>query len=274
MGQITKVDIYTLGHAHVDPPATFFEKCFNELGLPYNHFHIEQLSEGLLEAITNQPRFGGAIVHPPLHQKPAFLTCTDAATTTSVIDTLTISKGFVYGENASAKRIRTCLICDYAPSAFLDQAVVLIANTFNESSSAIYALRQLKCGSIYTVGFEAPPGIYENVVHCQSLGFIEQSSASPFVVISAIPSEHSQLVTPLLRLITKHPQIRRKGRAFLDLANGFSRGIPADVAASGEWTIVSTAEIAAWTLVEKLKILLGQSIPYDFVRMASLRGMY
>ena len=40
------------------------------------------------------------------------------------------------------------------------------------------------------------------------------------------------------------------------------------------WTAYGVADVNAWTTVETLRLLVGQNVPYDFVRLASGRGLF
>ena len=55
---------------------------------------------------------------------------------------------------------------------------------------------------------------------------------------------------------------------------GGSGGHPLGIAVATGWTTYDIADIAAWTTVERLNLLVGQNVPYDFVRMASGRGLF
>jgi 3-dehydroquinate dehydratase-1 len=46
------------------------------------------------------------------------------------------------------------------------------------------------------------------------------------------------------------------------------------VAASMGWTAYGIDDVSAWTAVETLKLLVGQNVPYDFVRLASGRTLF
>jgi 3-dehydroquinate dehydratase-1 len=96
----------------------------------------------------------------------------------------------------------------------------------------------------------------------------------PFAIISALPAQKSLLVGPLLRHYSAGGRSpgTMAGKVFVDLANGPKKQDPLAVAASLGWTAYGSAEVNAWTTVETMRLLVGQNVPYDFVRLASGRG--
>jgi len=97
----------------------------------------------------------------------------------------------------------------------------------------------------------------------------------PFTIISALPAEKSLLVEPLLKHYSSSGRLPgiTAGKVFVDLANGPKKGDPLVVAASLGWTAYGCADVNAWTTVETMRQLVGQNVPFDFVRLASGRGM-
>ena len=64
------------------------------------------------------------------------------------------------------------------------------------------------------------------------------------------------------------------GKVFVDLANGPRKSDPLAVAEQSGWTAYGVADTSAFTTVETLRLLVGQNVPYSFVRLASGRGLY
>ena len=52
------------------------------------------------------------------------------------------------------------------------------------------------------------------------------------------------------------------------------KGDPIAVAASFGWAAYDVADVNAWTAVETLRLMVGQNVPFDFVRLASGRSLY
>ncbi|KAF3930845.1 hypothetical protein ABW19_dt0202620 [Dactylella cylindrospora] len=280
IGQLPKKHIYSIGTPRAVPMTQFFEKCFKELGLPHNYSCLERISEHSIYSFSQQPYFGGAILDPPLLSKPSYIhEYTSAARGTGIIDTIFVQREgnqqTLVGDNASAKGIKLALTREFAPAAFDDKPVLIVSNTFEEAASAIYALRELGCGTLYTVGFKIPPSneAAANTEYCNSQQMVERLP-HPFAMVSAVSAEHAYVIHPLLRIINSHSQPIKGGKIFLDLSNGPKRGDPLGVAAATGWTTFGIADIAAWTTVRQLQNLVGQSVPYDFVRMASGRGLF
>ncbi|KAF3916715.1 hypothetical protein ABW20_dc0106500 [Dactylellina cionopaga] len=280
IGQLPKKHIYSIGTPRAVPMTQFFEKCFKELGLPHNYSCLERISEHSIYSFSQQPYFGGAILDPPLLSKPSYIhEYTSAARGTGIIDTIFVQREgnqqTLVGDNASAKGIKLALTREFAPAAFDEKPALIVSNSFEEAAAAVYALRELGCGTLYTVGFKIPPTneAAANAEYCNSQQMVERLP-HPFVMVSAVSAEHAYVIHPLLRIINSHSQPIEGGKIFLDLSNGPKRGDPLGVAAATGWTTFGIADVAAWTTVRQLQNLVGQSVPYDFVRMASGRGLF
>ena len=281
MGQLPKRDIYAIGSFRPTPQSMFMEKCFNELSLPHNFRTLDRGPKGSIEAVIMQPNFGGAYVNPPLSSSAPYIpTMSAAARAIGLIDTITVDSSdgqhkFV-GENAAWKGIRATLTQDYVPSAYRGRAAIILSSSESDASAAIFALRSLDVEPIYTVGFKASgplaPGL-EPFTSIQSVKLVEQ----PFVIVSALPPEKSLLVQPLLRHYRSNGRSSppsTRGKVYLDLTSGPRKGDPLAVAASAGWTAYGIEDVNAWTTVETIRLLVGQNVPFDFVRMASGRGLY
>lgn len=296
MGQLPKRSIYAIGSFKSTPQATFFEKCFNELGLPHQFISVDRGSRSSVEAFCLQPSFGGAYLYPPLTTSQAYIPIlSDAAKTIGAIDTIVVradSNGTtLVGENATWKGIRATLTRDFAPSAYSGRTAIVLSSSGEDAMSAIFALRSLHIGTIYTVGFKAQGPLAKEVEPFTSVERL-QTLENPFVIISALPPEKSHLVQPLLRHFNKSERassapnlsvlaaaagiggVGGKGRVFVDLANGPRKIDPLLVASASGCTAYGIADISAFTTVETLRLLVGQNVPYSFVRLASGRGLY
>jgi 3-dehydroquinate dehydratase-1 len=280
MGQLPKRDIYAIGNFRSTPQSLFFEKCINELGLPHQFACVDRGPKGSAEPFVKQPNFGGAYLNPPLLSSTPYIpSVSDAAKAIGQIDTIVVrdengQHSFV-GENAGWRGIRATLTRDFVPSAYLGRAAIVLSSSEADASAAIFALRSLKVGIVYTVGFKAQgplaPGL-EPFTSVESIKWVEQ----PFVIISALPAEKSLLVQPLLRHYSANGQTspRSRGKVFLDFADGSRKGEPLPAATTGGWTAYGISDVNAWTTVETLRLLVGQNVPYDFVRLASGRQMF
>lgn len=289
MGQLPKKNIYAIGSFRSTPQAAFFEKCFNELGLPHNFQSVDRGVRDSVEAFCLQPNFGGAYINPPLPADQPFLPfLTDAARTIGSVDTIVVrsesTTTSLVGDNATWKGIRATLTRDFAPSAYKDRASIILSSSSDEAASIIFALRSLNVGKIYTVGFKAHGPLAIGIEPFTSIESVQRID-HPFVIISALPPEKSHLVQPLLRHFShgrSSPNIhgsmngrdRGRGQVFVDLANGPRKMDPLAVAELSGWTAYGVADTSAFTTVETLRLLVGQNVPYSFVRLASGRGLY
>lgn len=278
MGQLPKKSIFSIRAVRSAPQVTFFEKCFNELGLPHHFIAVERAPRASVEALCSQPDFGGAYLNPPLPANQPYIPhLTDAARTIGSIDTIVVrqdgpSSSFV-GDNATWKGIRATLTRDFAPSAYEDRAAIILSSNGEDAASAIFALRSLNIGKIYTVGFKASGPLAVGVEPFTSVESVQRVS-QPFAIISALPPEKSHLVQPLLRHFSLKGQGGGGGKVFVDLADGPRKGDPGLVAEQVGWTAYGVADTGAFTTVETLRLLVGQNVPYSFVRLASGRGLY
>ena len=277
MGQLPKKNIYAIGSFRSTPQATFFEKCFNELGLPHNFASVDRGMKGSVEAFCLQPNFGGAYINPPLPANQAYIPMlSDAARTIGAIDTIVVSSSSpnsLIGDNATWKGIRATLTRDFAPSAYKDRAAIILSSSGEDAASVIFALRSLNIGKIYTVGFKAQGPLASGVEPFTSIESV-QRVGQPFAIISALPPNKSHLVQPLLRHFSNGRNGGSLGKVFVDLANGPRKGDPLAVAEQSGWTAYGVADTSAFTTVETLRLLVGQNVPYSFVRLASGRGLY
>jgi len=320
MGQMPKLDIYAISCYRSAAQAIFFEKCFNELGLPHRFVFLEKdkgSRSSTPEFLVQQPGFGGAYMSPPI---AAATTATfvpelsDAATAIGQVDTLHFLTGrcnamsscdhqhtglhsdqsqTLIGDNAAWKGIRATLTSDFVPAAYTGRAALILAGAESDASAAIFALKSLGIGPIYTVGFKMAlnsplAGAVSPIRSIEDVKRLEH----PFVIVSALPAHRSLLVGPLL----KHYSTDRKGpgatagKVFVDLASDDDEGVrspsaspgpgatgtggavapsPVATAAALGWTAYDRAHVRAWTQVETLRLLVGQNVPYDFVRLTS-----
>ncbi|KAJ6000345.1 hypothetical protein N7481_000754 [Penicillium waksmanii] len=268
MGQLPKRDLYAIGSFRSTPQSMFMEKCMNELGLPHSFTCIDRGPKGSMESVLLHPQFGGASLNPP---RPSLNIIHPIHQRRSPRNRTTF-----IGENAAWKGIRATLTRDYVPSAYKNRAAIILSGTESDASATIFALRSLGVGSIYTVGFKAHGPLaagLEPFTSIQSVKLVE----SPFVIVSALPPEKSLLVQPLLRHYRSNGRASptsTRGKVYLDLTSGARKGDPLAVARAAGWTAYGAEDVTAWTTVETLRLLVGQNVPFDFVRMASGRSLF
>ncbi len=288
MGQMPKQDIYGIGSFRSTSQAMFFEKCFNELSLPHSFGFAERGPRAPIDHILRRPNFGGAYINPPLAASAPYLpSLSNAARAIGQVDTVLVRPGtsnpsFV-GDNARWKGIRATLTRDFVPSAYSGQPALLLANNEADASASIFALKNLGIGPIYTIGFKAQGPLSTDVSPVRGIDDVKRLQ-QPFVIISALPAEKSAVVVPLL----KHYRVdgrtgtpngngagtgKPAGKVFVDLASGPRKADPLAVATMAGWTAYGMADVSAWTTVETIRQLVGQNVCYDFVRLASGRGL-
>ncbi len=187
-------------------------------------------------------------------------------------------------DNALWRGILSTLTRDLAPSAYFGRAAVVLGSSSDEAASAIFALRALRVCKIYTVGFKTSPALARDlpIEPFNSLESLQRAratssndtAAAPFVIISALGPEKSNLVGMLVRVFGS-PTSRK---VFLDLADGRKSGDrdrdPGIIAKQSGFEVYGVEDTAAFTTVETLRSLVGQNVPYSFVRLASGRAPY
>ncbi|KAL7623306.1 hypothetical protein AAE478_006987 [Parahypoxylon ruwenzoriense] len=339
LGQLPKKSIYGISSPFsriTTPYAPFYEKCFNELGLPHQFAVVERQHKGpdCVEALCNQKSFGGAYLNPPvslaslMQNSPFFARLnsgtgpilTEAACVIGMVDTIVVhcgsspipspasptaspgpnrssdapsgagitngnglpSSSSLIFDNATWRGIVSTLTRDLAPSAYCGRAAVVLAPNADDAASTMYALKALRIGKVYTVGFRTPPSLARglDVEPFNSLESLQRArmvrdKASPFVIISALGPEKSNIVGMLVRAFGgsrgSSTQIRK---VFLDLADGPRKGDPSAVAEQSGFAAYGVADTTAFTTVETLRLLVGQNVPYSFVRLAGGQGMF
>ncbi|KAJ4406185.1 hypothetical protein N0V82_010173 [Gnomoniopsis sp. IMI 355080] len=354
LGQLPKKSFYGISSPasrSATPQAPFYEKCFNELGLPHHFAVVERQPKGnrCFETWCNRKNFGGAYLNPPVSFQAlvggsSFFTSvnggagpilSEAARVIGMIDTIVVRPGAsspssapaslpssprnghariesfghlssdtglppnttLIFDNASWRGILSTLTRDLAPSAYFGRAAVVLASSSDDAASVIFALRALCVGKIYTVGFKTPPTLahgltiepFNSLESLQRARMVSATddAASPFVVVSALGPEKNKIAAWVIRAFGGVPATsgssgNRNGnstrKVFLDLADdtaGVTRkGDPSIVAEQSGFAAYGAADTAAFATVETLRLLVGQNVPYSFVRLASGRGIY
>ncbi|KAG5919185.1 hypothetical protein E4U61_001070 [Claviceps capensis] len=337
LGQLPMKSIYgisaSLSRSAV-PQASFYKKCFNELGLPHKFGAIETQPKDFssIDAWCNQTDFGGAYLDPgvsieTLCQQNRYFaqlnsgqgpTLTEAARAIGIVDTI-VQRGdpskastqsstasssqtqheelppslqeddpssdsaFIF-DNAGWRGIMHTLIRDLAPSAYFGRSAVVLASASDDAAPIFYALKALKIAKIYTVGFRTPDTLashsppIEQFVNMESLQRARSAAddQAPFVIVSALGPEKGNLVSMMLRMFmpTGRQGAPNVNKVFLNMADVAARTTidPHETAEKSGFASYGAADVAAFTTVESLRLLVGQNVPYSFVRMASGRG--
>ncbi|EJT80268.1 pentafunctional AROM polypeptide [Gaeumannomyces tritici R3-111a-1] len=224
-------------------------------------------------------------------------------------------------DNALWRGILSTLTRDLAPSAYFGCTAVVLAGSPDDAASVLFALKELRVSKVFTVGFKTPPALAQGLdiepftsleslqrarsgassppqgasaergalglaARTEAVGEARlgqpQQQAQPFVVISALGSEKSNIVGMLLKRVFGSQgdvagQQQQPRRVFLDLAEpgGIARRTdPGPIAEQSGFSAYGFADTAAFTTVETLRLLVGQNVPYSFVRLASGRILY
>ncbi|EHK26542.1 uncharacterized protein TRIVIDRAFT_52473 [Trichoderma virens Gv29-8] len=338
LGQLPKKYFYGISSAaarSIAPRAPFYEKCFNELGLPHQFAVVERQHNNPsgIQSWCNQRDFGGAYLDPGLSYQtimkhnPWFSTLrngqgptlSEAAQGIGIIDTIVVKPAGSSGsgseststppsqysgsmqpggqpalapntslifDNASWRGILSTLTRDLAPSAYFGRTAVVLALTADDAAPVFFALKALKMSKIYTVGFRTPSGLARNAPPIEQFISMESlqrarsvtDNRAPFVIISALGRGKSNIVGMMLRVFGAAGPTGSSNtkKVFLNLAEAASqqKNDPIAVAEQSGFTAYDAADVAAFTTVESLRLLVGQNVPYSFVRLASGRNLF
>ncbi|KAF7560486.1 hypothetical protein G7046_g3678 [Stylonectria norvegica] len=329
LGQLPKKHVYGISSSasrSATPQAPFYEKCFNELGLPHHFAVVERHpnNPAILEMWCNQKDFGGAYLNPglPYHNltkhSPFFATLnggngpllTEAARVIGIVDTIIVKSTSssaasspasipssprqrqndsighnhsslppstsLFFDNAGWKGILSTLTRDLAPSAYCGRSAVVMASSSDDAAPVIFAMKALDISKIYTVGFRTPSDLARNAPPIEQFISLESlqrarsvaDESAPFVIVSALGPDKSNLVGMLVRAFgavgSRGATNTRK--VFLDLADGAARKgpHPSVIAEKSGFASYGAADVAAFTTVESLRLLVGQNVPYSF----------
>jgi 3-dehydroquinate dehydratase-1 len=172
---------------------------------------------------------------------------------------------------------------DLAPSAYFGRSAVVLASASDDAAPVFYALKALKIGKIYTVGFRTPVALarhgppIEQFISMDSLQRARSvaDDQAPFVIVSALGPERGNLVSMMLRVFAAagRKDAPNVNKVFLNLADVAARKTidPHETAEKSGFASYGAADVAAFTIVESLRLLVGQNVPYSFVRLASGR---
>lgn len=340
LGQLPRKSIYGISSTasrSATPQAPFYEKCFNELGLPHHFAVVDRHpnNPGSMEAWCNQKHFGGAYLNPGLsHQtltknSSFFLglnggtgpILTEAARVIGIVDTIVVRSlsasttssphsipssprhrqtdslepviqpglaptSTLVFDNAGWKGILSTLTRDLAPSAYFGRSAVVMASSSDDAAPVIFAMKGLRISKIYTVGFRTPSALLRNAPPIEPFVSLEslqrarsvEDESAPFVIVSALGPEKSNLVGMLVRAFGSNGSrgSTTSKRVFLDLADGTSRRTsdPSQIAEKSGFAAYGAVDVAAFTAVETMRLLVGQNVPYSFVRLASGSNLY
>ncbi|KZZ94367.1 Aldolase-type TIM barrel [Moelleriella libera RCEF 2490] len=336
LGELPSKNIYgisTSSSRSAVPQASFYEKCFNELGLPHRFSVVERQLDNIIgmEAWCKQRDFGGAYLDPGISVQVIRQHCelsarlgngqapilTEAAQAIGIVDTIVAqpdspsNPSFPFAQsspasgqdvlgstpreaptnatalifdNAGWRGIMHTLIRDLAPSAYFGRSAVVLASACDDAAPIFYALKALKIAKIYTVGFRTPPQVASHVPPIEQFVNLEslqrarsvEGDQAPFVIVSALGPEKGNLVSMILRVFSASSRegAPNVNKVFLNLADVAARKTidPHETAERSGFASYGAADVAAFTMVESLRLLVGQNVPYNFVRLASGRN--
>ena len=177
----------------------------------------------------------------------------------------------VVGDNVSWKAIRRTLTYNHSEAAFANRPALLLSHSADNILSAAYALESLQCNPVYIAGFEASANMRlcsRKKVELVQLKAYEKSIDPPFVIISGIRA--SNVKGPLNTFLSQTKSFGGFATKGIYLDSVDSR--PNNVTSSTGWKTYNAGDVNAWRTVEYLETFLGQTVPFNLVKMASTEG--
>ncbi|KAF2399175.1 aldolase, partial [Trichodelitschia bisporula] len=266
MGALPRLSFFGLG---LGAQAPFYEQCFNELSLPHAFTQLDARGPAALAALLAAPDFGGAVLAPPAPCAGVAAEPTPAARAIGLVDTLIAGgrDGVCVADNAAWKGVRGALVAGSVPSAFSGRAAVVVGGSTGAAGAALFALAQLGAGPLFVYGFEGVVGGVGAAV--RGVRGVEDVSVpggvGAVVCCAGVGNGERAFVEGVLRGAGGSGS----GGVFVDL--GGKGGLVSRAVGWG-WRGVDAEEVDAWTTVETLRLLVGQNVPYDFVRLAGGGG--
>ncbi|KAF5005068.1 hypothetical protein FDECE_8484 [Fusarium decemcellulare] len=259
LGELTPKSVYVFQGQ--DSDAALMDKCFNELNLPHRATYMGQTSDTTIESLLQEPTTAGGVFDQL--SSMSNLTCqSPEALSTGLVDTVVASGGRIIGHNCQALGLKAILLQEHAPSAFENQQILVVSHSYHEARTIISVLLSLNCSEVLTLGFTVPPELSDKARPFNMKTLSE--SFNPAGIFCTLPSHDRSVFASLISMISKRQRKRRimyldTQASIKDLAVAAARG--------AGWCVVTREHISAAVLVERLRVLVDQSVPYSFVRM-------
>ncbi|KAL2205654.1 3-dehydroquinate dehydratase [Sarocladium strictum] len=177
--------------------------------------------------------------------------------------------------------ILRALTRDLTPSLYLGRSAIMFASSSHDAAPSLFAMKALGISKIYTVGFRTPETLSRILPKVEPVASLESlqrarsvaDDSSPVLIVSALSSQKSNLIAMVVRAFGKGQtgSDTKRRKVFLDLADsrgvgGGSLGLTAE---QNGFAAYEAADVAAFTTVESLRMLVGQNVPYSFVRLTN-----
>ncbi|KAJ3547355.1 hypothetical protein NM208_g1563 [Fusarium decemcellulare] len=259
LGELTPKSVYVFQGQ--DSDASLMDKCFNELNLPHRATYIGQTSDTMIESLLQEPNTAGG-VFDQLSGMPNVTRQSPEALATGLVDTVVTTNGEITGHNCQALGLRAILLQEHAPSAFENQQVLVVGHSYHDARTIISVLLSLSCSEVLTLGFAVPLELSDKAkpFNMKTLS----DSFNPAGIFCMLPIHDRCVFASLVTMISK----RQRKRRIVYLDTQASTKDPAVAAArSAGWCVITREHISAAVLVERLRVLVDQSVPYSFVRM-------
>ncbi|KAH7123315.1 type I 3-dehydroquinase-domain-containing protein [Dactylonectria estremocensis] len=272
LGEIIPKKIYVFQDPDVD--AALMDKCFNELNLPHHAVPLSPRQDSGVQLLLGEADCGGAVFDSSstFSDQLVLASRSPEAILTGIVDTISVGDGHLVGHNCMSLGIRSLLVQEHSPSALRGKDMLVIGRSFTEASSVVSALLSLECGQIFTLGFSIPPEITNKAVPCKTTAF--EDALTSVGVFSTLSNQDRSFLAPLLGLISKrHAKTKMDPLVYLD-THASQKDAAVGVARAAGWSIVVKENISAAVLAARLRVLVGQSIHPDFLRMVRRQQLY
>jgi 3-dehydroquinate dehydratase-1 len=253
---------------------TLMDKCFKELNLPHRAISLTYKQDSNIKSLLSEADCGGAVFEYPytLQSQVVLDARSIEALIGDSVDTVSIEEGQLIGHNCLAIGIKALLTHEHATSAMRGRDILVIGRSFSEASSVVSAMLSLECGQIFTLGFSIPANVTTRSTTCTATAFEEALTCVG--IFSTLPTKDRSFLAPLLGLIEKrHERSKTKAMVYLD-THGSQKDPAASTVRAAGWCTIMKENISAAVLAARLRVLVDQSIPYDFIRMVRRQQLY
>lgn len=132
---------------------------------------------------------------PPIAATEPFSpTLSDAVRHIGQVDTVLVKTDDTHvGDNAAWKGIQATLNRDFVPSAYSKQAALILAGAESDASPAIFALKSLRIGPVYMIGFTTTGSMSSSLSPVRSIDDLKQLEVL-FTILSAFHRKSRSLL--------------------------------------------------------------------------------
>ncbi|KAF2722437.1 hypothetical protein K431DRAFT_293348 [Polychaeton citri CBS 116435] len=261
--------LFLIGRCHTIGRMHAFERGMTELHYQGRFRYADDLAA--LPKIVGSPGFGGAWLDPPLAATFYFSDVSmlsAAAHATGRVDMITPTscngKHTLVADNITSKAIQSALTKNHRANVFQHRPALVFVTAEASVVDVVFALIELKCNPIYTIGIEFSKALATRVHRINSLDGL-RNIANPCIMVSDISSRQSKVVESFRRQLRLSKCELDIGMApiYIDLSGRSSLRTPSSDDPVDNWTMYNQSDIRLWTMAEITRSLTGQDAHID-----------